>query len=249
MKSIRTEHTNRLKIELPSQGFIISFLLAHFLKNLNSLWSRAQSKLPANIFNFTIKYLNNTLATRKNLYLWGLSNTSDCSFCLQPESLLHIVAGCKAYLDQGRFTWRHNSALRFLAQTFQSVNSSKLYVDLPGYLSPCIITGDSLRPDMLLSTVDNRLYIIELTVGFETNLANNAHRKELKYHSLVTDLANEYHSVEFINLSISCLGIFDQSSKSFLNMCTELGFDNQHLHFAISKLSAIAIRTTIIYSA
>jgi len=68
--------------------------------------------------------------------------------CLQVESLLHIVAGCKTYLDQGRFIWRHNSALRFLAQTFQSVNSSKKV----RYLSPCIITGDSLRPDMLLST-------------------------------------------------------------------------------------------------
>ena len=117
-------------------------------------------------------------------------------------------------------------------------------MDLPGYLSPCIITGDSLRPDTLLSTVDNRLYVIELTVGFEINLANNAHRKELKYHSLITDLANEYHSEEFINLSISCLGIFGQSSESFLNMCTELGFDNQHIHFTISKLPAIAIRTT-----
>ena len=243
LKSIRTEHTNRLQTGLPSQGFIISFLLAHSLKNLNSLWSRAQSKLPANIFNFTIKYLNNTLATRKNLYLWGLSNTSDCSFCLQSESLLHIVAGCKTYLDQGRFTWRHNSALRFLAQTLQFVNSSKLYVDLPGYLSPCIITGDSLRPDMILSTVD-KLYIIELTVGFETNLANNARRKELKYRSLVTDLSNDYHSIEFINLSISCLGIFGQSSESFLTMCTKLGFDNQHLNFIISKLSTIAIRTT-----
>ena len=170
LKSIRTEHTDRLQTGLLSQGFIISFLLAHSLKNLNSLWSRADSKLPANIFIFTIKYLNNTLATRKNLYLWGLSNTFDCSFCLQPESLLHIVAGCKTYLDQGRFTCRHNSALCFLTQTFQSAKSSKLYVDLPGYQSPWIITGDSLRPDMLLSTVD-KLYIIELTVGFETNLA------------------------------------------------------------------------------
>ena len=228
---------------MPSQGFIISSLLAHSPKNLNSLWSWAQSKLPPNIFTFTIKYLNNTLATRKNLYLWGLSNTSDCSFCLQPESLLHIVACCKTYLDQGRFTWRHNSALRFLAQTFQSVNSSKLYVHLPSYLSPCIITGDSLRPDMILSTAD-KLYIIELTVGFETNLANNARRKELKYRSLVTDLSNDYNSIEFINLSISCLGIGGQSSESFLTMCTKLGFDNQHLNFIISKLSTIAICTT-----
>ena len=243
LKSIRTEHMERLKTELPSQGFIISFLLVRSLKNLNSLWSRAQSKLPANIFNFTIKYLNNTLATRKNLYLWGLSNTSDCSFCLQPESLLHIVAGCKTYLDQGRFTWRHNSALRFLAQTFQSVNSSKLYADLPGYLSPCIITGDSLRPDMLLSTADNRLYIIE-KMGFETNLSNNTRRKELKYRSLLTDLSSDYHTIEFVNLSMSCLGIFGQSSDSFLKMCTELGFDNHHLNFIVSKLSTSIIRTT-----
>ena len=69
LNSILTEHTERLQTGLPSQGFIISFLLAHSLKNFNSLWSQAQSKLPANIFNFTIKYLNNTLATRKNLYL------------------------------------------------------------------------------------------------------------------------------------------------------------------------------------
>ena len=104
--------------------------------------------------------------------------------------------------------------------------------------------GDSRRPDIVPSTIDNRVYIIELTVGFETNLANNAHRKELKYHSLVTYLANKYHSVEFINLSMSCLGTFGQTSASFLKMCTELGFDNQHLHFSISKLSAIAIHTT-----
>ena len=103
--------------------------------------------------------------------------------------------------------------------------------------------GDSLRPDMILSTAD-KLYIIELTVGFETNLANNARRKELKYRSLVTDLSNDYHSIEFINLSISCLGIFGQSSESFLTMCTKLGFDNQDLNFIISKLSTIAIRTT-----
>ena len=244
LKSIRNEHTNRLQSHLPSQGFIITFLLDHSLHKLNSLWSKAQSKLPANIFNFSIKYLNNTLATRKNLHLWNLSTTSDCSFCLQPESLLHIVAGCKKYLNEGRYTWRHDSALSFIAQTLQSIKPAKLYADLPGYLSPCTITGDSLRPDILLSTADNTLYIIELTVGFETNLDNNAHRKELKYRPLLTDLAKDYNKIRFVNLCISCLGIFGNSSDSFLQMCNERGIENHDLRFIISKLSTIIIRTT-----
>ena len=133
LKSIRSEHTSRLQSQLPSQGFIISFLLEHSLQKLNSLWSNTQSTLPANIFS--TKYLNNTLATRKNLHLWSLSITSDCSFCLQPESLLHVIAGCKAYLNQGRYNWWHNSASSFIAHTLQSIKSAKLYVDLPGYLS------------------------------------------------------------------------------------------------------------------
>ena len=177
LSAIRSDHTERLQSKLLSEGFLLSFLLDHSLKQLNSLWAKIQSKLPTNIFNFTIKYLNNTLATRKNLNLWNLSPTSDCFSCSQPESLLHVVAGCKTYLE-GRFTWRHNSALNFLAQTFQAIGSSKLYVDLPVYLSPCIVTGDSLRPGLLLISPNNCLYILDVTVGFEKNLDINSHRKE-----------------------------------------------------------------------
>ena len=97
------------------------------------------------------------------------------------------------YLNDGRYTWRHNSALSFISQTLQSIKPAKLYVDLPGYLSSCTITGASLHLDFLLSTADNILYIIELTVGFETNLDNNAHRKVLKYRPLLTDLAKDYN--------------------------------------------------------
>ena len=62
------------------------------------------------------------------------------------------------------------------------------------------------------------MYIIDITVGIETNLNNTARRKELKYRPLLTDLANDYKEVKFINLSISCLGIFGNSSDSFLKL-------------------------------
>jgi hypothetical protein len=119
------------------------------ISTFNSLWSSVQSKLPKNIFNFTIRYINNTLPTRKNLSKWGLSSISDYSFCSSPETLLHVIAGWKTYLDEGRFTWRHDSVLNFLASTLTAVQNSTLYADIPGFMNPSVITGDRLRPDLL----------------------------------------------------------------------------------------------------
>jgi hypothetical protein len=49
------------------------------------------------------------------------------------------------------------------------VNHSNLYADLPGYISPSVITGDELRPDLLITLENKCIYILELTVGFESN--------------------------------------------------------------------------------
>ena len=67
---------------------------------------------------FTIRYINNSLAIRKNLFRWGLSQSPDCFFCLSPESLLHAVTGCQHYLEC--FTWRDNSVLNFIATSLQT---------------------------------------------------------------------------------------------------------------------------------
>ena len=128
--------------------------------SFNNLWSSVQSKLARSVFNFTIRYMNNTLPTRKNLLKWGISSTSDCSFCLAPESLLHVVAGCKTYLSEGRFTWRHDSVLSLIATFIKSAQYSELYVDLPGYISPSVLSGDELRPDLLITLQTKCLYIL-----------------------------------------------------------------------------------------
>ena len=92
------------------------------------------------------------------------------------------------------------------------MRSAKLYVGLAGYLSPCIITGDNLRPDIILSITDNILYIIELTVGFEKNLNNNANRKEFRYRPLRADLDKDFNKIKFVDLSVSYLGILGNFS-------------------------------------
>ena len=104
LKDFRDKHEHKIQNKLTCQGSFFSSVSKFSLSQLNKMWSNAQSKLPKNIYNFTIRYINNSLPTRQNLQRWGISSSSDCTFCLCPESLLHVVAGCQSYLE--RFTWR-----------------------------------------------------------------------------------------------------------------------------------------------
>ncbi|CAB3977663.1 Hypothetical predicted protein [Paramuricea clavata] len=67
LKAVRKENEQRLQNHLISQGSFFSSIMNHSTSTFNSLWSAVQSKLPKNIFNFTIRYINNTLPTRKKL--------------------------------------------------------------------------------------------------------------------------------------------------------------------------------------
>ena len=179
----------------------------------------------------TIKYLNNTLPIRKNLCKWSLSSTSACSFCFQLETLQHIVSSCKSYLDDGRYTWRHNFVLLHLANSLSSFKNTSLFADRPSFPSPSLVTGDSLRPDLVLILNGTSVYMLELTVGFESNITINSDRKLAKYHPLFN-----------VNLSMSALGIFGASSDSLLQMLQDLHFDSNIQNNIVMKASNIAIR-------
>ncbi len=242
LKNFRSGQEDKLHNKLPCQGSFFTNVTKFSLPQLTKMWSACQSNLLKNIFNFTIRYINNSLPTRQNLVKWALSPTSDCPQCLGPETLLHVVAGCQSYLQ--RFTWRHDSILNFLATNLQTVNDSCLYVDLPGYKSPSIITGDTYRPDMLLLPSNEIIYIIELTVGFESNLRKNTERKKLKYKELVREQNKHFNSVKFVNLSMSALGDFSKECSTFIEMLNDLGFNKSQKDYCIRRMTTIAIRTT-----
>jgi hypothetical protein len=109
LKTFTSGQEDKLQNHLILQGSFFSNVIKFSLSKLNGIWSKSQLNLPKNIYNFTICYINNSLPTRKNLTKWGILSNSDCSFCLNPENLLHVVAGCQTYLL--RFTWRHDSVL------------------------------------------------------------------------------------------------------------------------------------------
>ena len=97
---------------------------------------------------------------------------------------------------------------------------------------------------LLLVTPDKSLYIVELTVGYETNLHKNVVRKREKYQDLVKEQSKHFYSVKFINLSISSLGVFDKECSSFIDMLNTLGMDKKHQQYYIRKIISMAIRST-----
>ena len=110
-----------------------------------------------------------------------------------------------------------------------------------------IITGDELRPDLLITLENKCIYILELTVGFESNLLTNATRKRQKYQDLINEQLKNYEKVKFVNLSISSLGVFSHSSLDFTEMLKDLKFDEQCRSTMFGLLTYVS-GTRIIYS-
>ena len=138
----------------------------------------------------------------KNMCRWTKKENSLCFSCLQLQTLQHVVSGCKIHLREGRCNWCYDSILKTLVNFIISVNKQvEIYMDLdlPGYCSLSIVTGQSERPDIVI-TLKEKIYIIELTVGFETRIKDNALWKKEKYLNLCGHLTRDrghFHKFDY----------------------------------------------------
>ena len=109
-------------------------------EQLKKLWVDVRDILPSNIYNFTTRYMNNTLAKLKNRVMWGKATIDTCLACEEnSKSLLHVlqvVSGCKVHLDEGRYTWRQNSILATLLRSIDGLRDLRIFADIQGYTCP-----------------------------------------------------------------------------------------------------------------
>ncbi len=92
--------------------------------------------------------------------------------------------------------------------------------------------------DTLYTISTDCLYVLELSVGYESNLENNVDRKRKRYKDLIRDQKKHFKSVKFVNLSISSLGVFSKEIKechTFLDMLKNLGLDTKHQHYCMTE--------------
>ena len=96
-----------------------------------------------------------------------------------------------------------------------------------------MITGKNQRPDLIVIS-NNKLYVLELTAGYETNIKLNSKRKEENYRAFLDGLAQLYNSVMksgkvniviiiIIIIVIIIIGrlmlVGEHSMKSLLSVC------------------------------
>ena len=119
-----------------------------------------------------------------------------CDICKNKGDLQHILNWCQIALDQGRFTWRHNSVLSHLIKELLKTKPENLliYADLPGYdfnggtIPPDILTTTS-RPDIVFVERETKeIKLFELTCLFENNIDSANTTKFDKYKDLKNDL-------------------------------------------------------------
>lgn len=80
-----------------------------------NVWKRNQAGLPAGQLAFLLKAGSDTLPTPLNLKRWKTRVDSKCHLCENRfPTVYHILSNCPTVLLQGRYTWRHVSALKVL---------------------------------------------------------------------------------------------------------------------------------------
>ena len=210
----------------------------------NSSWGKVLDSLPRNLYSFAIRYLSNSLANGTNAIKWGIANSAKCKFCNDNQTLQHVVSACKASLNGGRWNWRHDSILINIARMLSKIQDLTVYCDITDseFQTPSVITGDAERPDIVVMK-ERACYLMELTVGFETNIVKNSERKRNKYADLTRRLEKDY-TVKYCDISMGAIGVIGTDSKDIRNTFEKLGLLKDESNYLIRKMINVCLRST-----
>ena len=107
------------------------------LESSNHVWKRILSGLPAGQLSFLLRAGTDTpLPIPHNIKRWRYRTDSSCPLCghMRP-TVHHILSNCQIALDQGCYTWRHDSTLISLVKGLQDhlEADSTIYTCKPSY--------------------------------------------------------------------------------------------------------------------
>mgnify|MGYP003407069818 CR=1 FL=1 len=226
-------------------------------QNKCTSWLSFIYNVPQGLMKFILNASLDTLPTNSNLKRWGKRSNSKCKHCSNHETLHHILNNCKIYLDQGRYTWRHNNVLSFISSAISSAYSSlptimpTILTDLPTFAVtsqttiPIELIPTNLRPDLTLIWHHlKQIAIIELSIPFETNIYNRHTSKHNKYSPLVADLESRGWETTLLCFEVGSRGLItSQNSKTFLQIFPHT-MPKKQANTYLKKVSEISVTSS-----
>ena len=209
---------------LVMQGDFLGLLIE---EDSNVSWKSILWGLPKGVAKFVLNAGLNTLPTGDNLKRWGKRTTDACKVCRGSgrQTLHHLLSSCSSSLEQGRYTFRHDSCLRTISDflTGRLDVGYEIFTDLAGRGSrasgtvPLDVIPTTQRPDIVvLSRTDRRIVIFELTVPWDSNVSNAHQLKMNKYAALVDDLENAGYRVYLFCFEVTVRGQITKANKARL---------------------------------
>ena len=134
--------------------------------------------------------------------------------CGETQCLAQILNSCQKALALGRYFTRHDGVLKVSVDFLQHHMAAgcQITADLPGqqYTFPQDIVPTDLRPDIVIRNTP-AIYLVELTVPFETNIAGAAERKVHRYRELASACGRSHHT-SIIPLEVGSRGFLSIAS-------------------------------------
>ena len=147
-------------------------------------WNEIAEQMTANTYKFARKALIFSLPINTNLKRWNKINTDKCLLCNGRQTQLHVLNNCVTAVNDGRYTWRHDSILYIIMYYVKQLieKDYEIYADLEVYTTTNVLFNGNVRPDIAVK--GNDLIKIELTCCFEANLVKSNKFKREKYDKL-----------------------------------------------------------------
>lgn len=247
-QSLHWEHISSLAV----QG---EFCRISEIMDADINWKADIHGLPRGVAKFLLNSVLKSLPTKDNLRRWGKVISQSCDLCGNPETIAHVLSGCKTMLDQGRYTWRHDSVLNKIVEFVNNTEAKHILVnsdlgDKPWTIPPDIL-ATSDRPDLVVLDLTNKcVSILELTVPYESNINSSHQYKCHKYAHLCVDLQNLGFSVKYFAFEIGCRAFISESNSkrlyAFLKSITGLKFNSRDFRSFKSSLCKTAITSSFV---
>ena len=114
-ENLRVSHSHHWNNQLNSLQVQRKLLDSITLEESTPVWKRLMVGLPAGQLSFLTMASIDSLPTPTSLAHWNMRISPSCPLCNQPTcTAKHVLSCCPTALHQGRFTWRHDRALRII---------------------------------------------------------------------------------------------------------------------------------------